>query len=265
LCCLRYFTRNLRLQFSEQEVKKMQTVRSLNNDGSVFEAECGAIVKSYVESSDSEHVFYNESDMLSMGLGLQLLGLSVASPRRIAMSKANGDSLYDYIHGKLPLRQYTFEDAVTIACSLISRVLDIHSREIVHGDLKSSNCVVDPVLHSVTIIDFQSSYREYDATRHMTGTDGWMAPEIVDRKRSNSAASDVFSIGVILFELFYRAYPRTSVRLDSIPVQIQHIIGDCMHQVPSKRPLTRMIKKRIEDILKSGLGVYSKQPIHMIM
>lgn len=99
------------------------------------------------------------------------------------------------------------------ALALLSAIGHAHLRGIVHGDLKSSNVMVGPDGH-ITVLDFGLAVRldaaqgygeDYDTTRlspcsGAAGTMPYMAPEII-RGQPPSVASDIWALGVLLFEM----------------------------------------------------------------
>ncbi|QCD91636.1 Protein kinase [Vigna unguiculata] len=132
----------------------------------------------------------------------------------------------------------------------------LHHRNppIVHRDLKSSNLLVDKNW-TVKVGDFGLS-RLKDATLLNTksgrGTPQWMAPEVLRNEPSNEK-SDVFSFGVILWELMTQSIPWKNLnslqvvgvvgfidrRLDlpeDLDPHVASIIHDCWRSDPDRRP-----------------------------
>ena len=62
---------------------------------------------------------------------------------------------------------------------------------------------------SAKICDFGSSTTEYKHTQDLYGTGGWAAPEYLDIRRKNerNEKGDVFSFGVISWELLTKDSP----------------------------------------------------------
>jgi eukaryotic-like serine/threonine-protein kinase len=86
-----------------------------------------------------------------------------------------------------------------------------HAAGVVHGDLKPANLIVTPS-GTIKIMDFGLAQRVSELSRdttiewtgssssHISGTPGYMAPEQT-RGEPASAASDVFVLGLIIYEL----------------------------------------------------------------
>jgi len=132
----------------------------------------------------------------------------------------------------------------------------LHSRKpaIVHRDLKSGNLLLS-VDGRVKITDFGLSKLK-DATMEgeesfQGGTDRWTAPEIGDGEKYTEAA-DVFSYGVILYEIAARKLPFQDVPAENVralwkkgdrppipddtPPEFEKLIKMCWDQRPRSRP-----------------------------
>ena len=110
-------------------------------------------------------------------------------------------------------RVLSFATVRRYALAILDGIAHAHTRGIIHGDLKSSNVMVGPDGH-ITILDFGLAVRldaargfgdDYETTRLSpcscaAGTMPYMAPEII-RGQPPSVASDVWALGVLLFEM----------------------------------------------------------------
>ncbi|KAL0324339.1 UNVERIFIED_CONTAM: Serine/threonine-protein kinase CTR1, partial [Sesamum calycinum] len=150
----------------------------------------------------------------------------------------------------------------------------LHHRNppIVHRDLKSSNLLVDKSW-TVKVGDFGLSKLK-DSTfltaRSGRGTPQWMAPEVL-RNEPSTEKSDVFSFGVILWELMTVRIPWSNLnslqvvgvvgfmdrRLDipdNMDPRISSIISDCWQSNPEDRPSFEDIIRRMTDLVHTSSG-----------
>lgn len=100
--------------------------------------------------------------------------------------------------------------AIELVLQILSAVAAAHDARVIHGDLKSENFLVEQVdgTDHVTMIDFGLA-RMVDehgrddrelVERVVSGTPEYMAPEII-RGEAPGVASDLYAVGVILYEL----------------------------------------------------------------
>ncbi|MAR11489.1 MAG: hypothetical protein CL681_16210 [Blastopirellula sp.] len=131
----------------------------------------------------------------------------------------------------------------------------IHDAGIVHRDLKPSNILVDeqgiPRLTDFGIAKNLSQATYKTLTGEVLGTPAYMAPEIASgRSKEAEASADIFSMGVILFELLAGKLPFSGEGLamlqqvaqakpaaleDDIPEPLQRICRKCLEKDPRDR------------------------------
>lgn len=113
---------------------------------------------------------------------------------------AQGD-LYRYYREKKKKGCWRFEEALNMALDIASGLAYLHSRDTIHRDIKSLNILVDD--SRAFIADFGSA-RTLTTVRQSNakaGTKAWVAPEVMAEKPSYSKATDVFSFGIVMWEL----------------------------------------------------------------
>ena len=103
-----------------------------------------------------------------------------------------------------------------MAHDIASGMAYLHSRQVLHGDLKCENVLLAEAPESSTevvvakVADFGLSRNLVVGQTHLStqshGTVTHMAPELLERGRL-SRASDVYSFGILLWELVNRKRP----------------------------------------------------------
>eukprot|EP00002_Diphylleia_rotans_P035447 TRINITY_DN7734_c0_g1_i2.p1 TRINITY_DN7734_c0_g1~~TRINITY_DN7734_c0_g1_i2.p1 ORF type:complete len:791 (+),score=168.71 TRINITY_DN7734_c0_g1_i2:48-2420(+) len=112
----------------------------------------------------------------------------------------------------------------------------LHSSKpvIIHRDLKSHNLLVDSNW-AVKVTDFGSARMKQHFAYTMTciGTPQWMAPEVI-RGEKYTEKCDIFSFGVVLWELFSREDPHKGMN----PIQVATAVAfrDLRPSIPSNCP-----------------------------
>lgn len=120
----------------------------------------------------------------------------------LAMEYVEGESLLSLLRrsGRVPL-----DAALKITADLLRGLSYAHDRGVIHRDMKPANILVS-VDRQAKIADFgiaRSARKDFgDLTEHgqLLGTPFYMAPEHV-AGRTVDARADLFSVGVVLFEM----------------------------------------------------------------
>ncbi len=102
-----------------------------------------------------------------------------------------------------------------VACDVMWQVSDatrfIHSRQILHGDIKTENMfmVRTPVQRRlIKLLDFGLSRADLGRDNGLDGTPEYLAPERIEGAPA-SQASDIYALGIVFFELLTGKLPFT--------------------------------------------------------
>lgn len=173
---------------------------------------------------------------------------NMATHPYIAMERVEGKPLEDFIkEGKV----FTINEVVQIGADLAQAVQSLHTQDAIHLDIKPDNILIGDK-GKLTLIDFGLSHHARfpdllaEEMRKGAGSAPYISPEQVLGIRSDYR-SDIFSIGVIMYELltgelpfgnpqtlsglrkrvWAQAFPPRAIRKD-IPPWLQEIILRCL-------------------------------------
>lgn len=120
----------------------------------------------------------------------------------------------------------------------------IHSKNVIHRDLKPENILLDDNLN-VKICDFGWSAEYYENIKRETfcGTYEYMAPEVL-LKKSQTNKTDIWSLGVLLYEMTHLKAPFPGRSLNEVIDSINKNI------IKFKKTVDINAKKLIISILK---------------
>lgn len=113
----------------------------------------------------------------------------------------------DYLPGedlKTAARGMGVSEVISLFAEVCRALRPLHDRGLIHGDLKPGNIICSPD-NIARLIDF-SFVRGGDEDAGRRGTVPYMAPEIIEKKRSDARA-DLYSLGATMFEVISGELP----------------------------------------------------------
>jgi NIMA (never in mitosis gene a)-related kinase len=196
------------------------------------------------------------------------------------MDFADGGDLYAKIAQRKKLgKLFPEEQVINWFLQMALALKHIHSRRILHRDLKTQNIFLTSK-GDVKIGDFGIArilQHTYDLVKTAIGTPYYLSPEICQEKPYNQK-SDIWSLGCILYELLTLRhafdancmkglvlkilkgiYPPISTAYSE---DIKNLVADLLTKDPNKRPSIREIlekpflKTRINDIIINTVAKY---------
>ncbi len=143
-----------------------------------------------------------------------------------------------------------------------------HKNGVIHRDIKPSNVLIDKDEH-VKVLDFgiaqfyddEDPEMNHTRTETVMGTPDFMSPEQRTTSSGVTSLSDLYSLGVVMYELFTGMRPigRYSLPAEidpSVPETVQDIIMTCLETDPADRP--NSADEIIEKLLKVLDGAHLK-------
>ncbi|KAL2922650.1 Serine/threonine-protein kinase STY13 [Bienertia sinuspersici] len=169
-------------------------------------------------------------------------------------------------------KKIAFKDVIHLSLGLARGLSYLHSRKIVHRDVKTENMLLD-FERTVKIADFGVARVEAQNPRDMTGatgTYGYMAPEVLDGQPYDHKC-DVYSYGICLWEIYCCAMPYADLSFSEVssavvarnlrpqiprccPNSLASVMKMCWDASPEKRPEMDVVVRMIEAIDTSKGG-----------
>jgi len=194
-------------------------------------------------------------------------------PFFLVLPLLEGESLKKMLVSRRP----TLLQALWIARQVVQGLAALEKAGWNHGDLKPSNIHVNPRGH-VTLLDLGFARRKDQPGWHeeylLMGTPIYMAPELFTSSNGGDIRSDLYSIGVILFEmvagrppiigtslqeLYSRKLTEPPPRLKNfcpeVPPQLDRLVRKLLSRNPLRRPQTaHEVAERMVDLEISLIG-----------
>lgn len=184
----------------------------------------------------------------------------------LVMELVEGTTLDAYLRSHGPLGERT---ALLVGFHLAGALVAAHEAGILHRDIKPANILVAPD-SSLKLSDLglarplsSSSLTDH---RHVMGTPLFMAPELFTRATAPDVRTDLYSLGVVLYQLMTGAppFPGTTAQvihghlhvppdLSPIPEASRQILSSLLEKEPEQRVATarllrEMLRARIVQI-----------------
>lgn len=177
----------------------------------------------------------------------------------IVMEYVDGASLRQAIQlGKLSAKE-----TLTIIATICEALDQVHSRDVVHRDIKPENLLINSA-GKVIVVDFGfATYPRPTAgdpritqTGMQIGTLRYMSPEQMENSKVVDRRSDLFSLGVVMYEMLTGELPMGVFEPPSKKVQVPDGIDDVVMRLLQKEPDYRYqsandLRRELEKILKS--------------
>ncbi|MFS8014596.1 putative dual-specificity kinase TKL-Pl-4 family [Helianthus anomalus] len=169
-------------------------------------------------------------------------------------------------------KKLSFKIVVQLALDLSRGLSYLHSKKIVHRDVKTENMLLD-ANGTLKIADFGVARVEARNPKDMTGetgTLGYMAPEVLEGKPYNRKC-DVYSFAICLWEIYCCDMPYADLSFAEVssavvhqnlrpnipkccPSSFESVLKKCWDGNPDKRPEMEEVVKLLEAIDTSKGG-----------
>jgi serine/threonine protein kinase len=139
------------------------------------------------------------------------------------MEYIDGETIKDYLERKGKLNN---EEIKAIFTQMLTAVGYVHEQGLIHRDIKPSNFMINPN-GQVKLLDFgiakttdtnSAEYTQTNTSQQM-GTPMYMSPEQVNETKSVTAQSDIYSLGVVLWQMVMGQKPYNTKTLSNFQLQ----------------------------------------------
>jgi serine/threonine-protein kinase len=196
-------------------------------------------------------------------------GITAANNAYFVMDYVDGADLASLMQdGRLSIARKL--DIVLQICRALSYA---HKNGVIHRDIKPANILIDNNGNAI-VSDFGTAQLKqpeaFDAglTRVGTvmGTLAYMSPEQRVDSSNVTTASDIFSLGVVLYELFVGATPVGRFKsprdlVPGLPVALDELILRCLEPDPAQRPSADTVRDHLLQ-LSQGRHLGKQQKEH---
>lgn len=177
------------------------------------------------------------------------------------MAHVEGDTLFRHLKnrgGQLP-----FEEVLAIMRQICS-ALEYAHRYTIHRDLKPQNIMRGPGGH-ITILDFGLAklldQSNPALSRMAVGTVHYQAPEQKSNPLEIDNRADLYSLGIILYQLLTGKipagqYPPASTLAPGIPRGVDLVIQRCLKPREERYPVAKALLEDLEATDKRGLRLW---------
>jgi serine/threonine-protein kinase len=186
-----------------------------------------------------------------------------------------GESLFE----RLAARRMSIDECLDIVVQICDALEVAHGNGIVHRDIKPANIFLVPGAgrpDQVKLLDFGVAKLEagelklsHTRTGFVVGTPDYISPEQA-RSREVDGATDVYALGVVLFEMilgrlpFFADNPMDMVRMHmtepppapselwpDVPAALDHLIVSMLKKSPDERPSLDQIRSALKQLRES--------------
>jgi serine/threonine-protein kinase len=179
------------------------------------------------------------------------------------MEHIEGETLKEYLERKGKLSD---SEIKTIFSQMLEAVGYVHDKKLVHRDIKPSNFMINSE-GQLKLLDFgiakttdvTSSEYTQTGTGIQMGTPLYMSPEQVKSSKEVGASSDIYSLGVVLWQMVMGQKPYNSSTLSSPEIQVSilkeplpitNTQWDYVIQTATAKPIENRFKNTVEFLAK---------------
>ena len=171
------------------------------------------------------------------------------------------------------MRELPHSEKTDIIIQLLKALSYAHKNNVIHRDIKPDNILIDDD-GNVKILDFgiaqfyegQHSKSERTCTGTIMGTYNYMSPEQRKSSENVTAQSDLFSVGVVMYNLFTGKlpngrFPDPAELNPQVSPALNDLIVQCLQEDPAARPSSAEQMKTELLAISQGAHIKTEQKL----
>ncbi|MCO7226784.1 protein kinase [Pleionea sp. CnH1-48] len=177
-------------------------------------------------------------------------GITADGKPYFIMEYVKGTTLHDLVQDK-PL---STSEKIQYIIQICKGLAYAHRNGIVHRDIKPANIIIDEE-NNARILDFGiASFCQdnlgIDESKQVLGTAGYMAPEVKTNSAAASILSDIYSLGILMYEVFSEDFSQefdvaTLHQHPKLNKTIGKIVSSCVQTQSDLRPSSASVIEQI--------------------
>jgi len=195
----------------------------------------------YISNKEVVQRFLNEAEIISMTNHPNIIKMyghgEWEGGLYIAMEYIEGTSLRKYLQQN-PL---SLKRALGIIIDIAYALCHLHTHGVIHRDLKPENILVMES-GSIKVIDFgiaqlltEKVAPDEPPKQRLIGTPIYISPEQKENPETVGYPSDIYSLGIISYELILGKLSHGQIHLSLIPKGMQPVLHKCLQPDPEER------------------------------
>jgi len=241
-----------KLEISAEQFEMEEKPFAGGGFGKVYKAKWGekvVVIKAIkTEIGETKYDVWHEADIilrLKHNNIVELFGIMRLQSDQfgIVMELAEHGSLDEWI-GKIDQ-----DKTKMIALGVLDGLEYCHSKHVIHRDIKPPNILMlgpeDDMIPKIADFGVSKVIETATATHTQVGERLYMAPEVMMYRRYSFSA-DIFSLTIMLFEMFNEQLLRNS------PVEVQHFIQRVHSGATDDIPKTCNVPKYLHSVIRRG-------------
>ncbi len=173
----------------------------------------------------------------------------------IFMEYVEGQTLRTLLQHKPP----SLVEAMGLALQLCGGLCALHENGLIHRDIKPENVFITAEgtakLSDLGLVMLSSDKQH----RRAVGTPGYWAPEQIAMPDAMTNRADVYSLGVVMYEMLTGTQPKSVKELPShlnaqVTADLDALVMSCLAVEPTARPSAQQLAERLDEMYRRLTG-----------